>query len=192
MELKDLLGDAYSEGMTLEDVQNALKGRDLVDRATATEGMVAKSLLDKATSEAAGYKKQLRERQTAEERERADREAASAADKAELERLRAEVAVNTRAKQYMALGFAEDLATDTAQALVKGDFDRVFANHKSFLEQRDRAAEVARVNSNDKRPPAGAASRAPDFANMAQEAQKRGDYTAVAYYTRLAQQDHTD
>ena len=62
MELKELLGDAYKEGMTVEDITAAIAGLDLVDRAKATEGMVPKSMLDRANSEAAENKRKLKEK----------------------------------------------------------------------------------------------------------------------------------
>ena len=66
MNIKDLLKDAYKEGMTLEDVENALKDIDLpTDNSAEIDRL--KNALSKSNSEAADYKKQLREKMTAEE-----------------------------------------------------------------------------------------------------------------------------
>ena len=62
MDLKELLGEAYKEGMTFEEVEAALKDITPPDTSTA-EVTRLKAALSKANSEAAGYKKQLREKQ---------------------------------------------------------------------------------------------------------------------------------
>ena len=66
MNIKDLLKDAYKEGMTLEDIENALKDIDLpTDNSAEIDRL--KNALSKSNSEAADYKKQLREKMSADE-----------------------------------------------------------------------------------------------------------------------------
>lgn len=60
MDLKKLLGDAYVEGMTLEEVDEALKGRKLIDPETLPKS-VNKDQFDKVASELAAAKRQLKE-----------------------------------------------------------------------------------------------------------------------------------
>ncbi len=60
MDLKDLLGDAYKEGMTIEEINKALTGKNLVDPKTLPKS-VTKETFDKTASELAKYKKELRE-----------------------------------------------------------------------------------------------------------------------------------
>lgn len=60
MDLKELLGEAYKEGMTFEEVQQALKDKELVDKSTLPP-MVEKTHFDKASSELAEYKKRIKE-----------------------------------------------------------------------------------------------------------------------------------
>ena len=67
------------ENMTAEEKLAALEAMDIPD----VDKM--KSALDKATSEAAGYKKQLRERMTEDEAKEAERAAREAAIQKELE-----------------------------------------------------------------------------------------------------------
>lgn len=66
-DLKNLLGDSYKEGMTFEEVNAALAERDLVDKSQY-EGFVPKTLLEKANSEAADYKKKWKEASSEQER----------------------------------------------------------------------------------------------------------------------------
>ena len=191
MELKELLGDAYKEGMTVEDITAAIAGLDLVDRAKATEGMVPKSMLDRANSEAAENKRKLKEKMSAEEVEKAERETATQKIMEELETLRHDKAVSDHTARFVALGYDEKLAKSTAEAMVKQDFDTVFANQQTFLAARDKDMQKKQTLNNDKRPPAGDPNGAADYIKLAAEAASRGDFVAQAYYTRLAQVPET-
>lgn len=98
-----------------------------------------KANADKAASEAAAYKKQLREKQTDEEAKEAERAAKDAAIMAELEALRHEKLVGTYVTSYMAMGYDAKLAKETAEAMAKGDTETVFKNQKLHLEAREKA-----------------------------------------------------
>lgn len=98
-----------------------------------------KANADKAASEAASYKKQLREKQTDDEVKAAEREAKFAEIMAEVEALRHEKMVGTYVTAYMAMGYDEKLAKATAEAMAKGDTDTVFKNQKIHLENREKA-----------------------------------------------------
>lgn len=187
MNLKDLLGDAYKDDLTVEDISTAIADLDLVDRASATKGMIRKDTFDKTASELAGLKKQLRERMTADEQAKIDREAQDKAIMEELESLRKDKQLNQHVTRYLKLGYDEELAQSTAEALVNQDFDKVFANQQAFLTKRERELLKAQTLNNDKRPPAGNANGGTDYAKLAAEAQARGDYAAQAYYLRQSQ-----
>ena len=62
MDLKTLLGDAYKENMTLDEINEALEGVNLVDPSTLPKS-VSKEVFDKTASELAKVKKQLKELQ---------------------------------------------------------------------------------------------------------------------------------
>ena len=67
MNIKDLLKDAYKEGMSVEDIEAALAGIELpTDNSAEIERL--KTALSKSNSEAADYKKQLREKMSEDER----------------------------------------------------------------------------------------------------------------------------
>ena len=63
--LSNLLGTAYKEGMTEDELSAALEGQNLT-AGTGEDAEVTrlKAALSKANSEAADYKKQLRSKQT--------------------------------------------------------------------------------------------------------------------------------
>lgn len=192
MYLQDLLGKAYKEGMTVEEISNALEtigvaapsGDDDVDRL--------KRALTKANSDAANFKKQLRERQTAEEN--AQQEQAELLEKltqqnAELTR---KIALSERTTKLLALGYDETLALDTATAMVDGDLDKVIANQSVFIEAQKKSFAADQMR-NTPRPSAGATPAGQDYAKLIDQANADGELAKAAYYTRLqAMQSATD
>lgn len=98
-----------------------------------------KASADKAASEAAEYKKKLRERMTEDEAKAAKAAEDHAAIMAELEALRTEKLVANYTNSYLTMGFDEKLAKSTAEALAKGDMDTVFKNQKIHADAREKA-----------------------------------------------------
>ena len=133
MNIKDLLKDAYKEGMSVEDIENALKDIDLpTDNSAEIDRL--KTALSKSNSEAADYKKQLREKMTEEERKA--KEDSEKWDEIVKERdaLLREKTVATHKARYLSLGYDEKLADETAEAMTNGELEKVFANQKKHLD----------------------------------------------------------
>ena len=137
MNIKDLLKDAYKDGMTLEEIETALESINLpTDNSAELEKL--KTALSKSNSEASDLKKQLREKMSAEEIK-----AKEDAEKwAEMERnynaLLKKDAVSTNKAKLLALGYEEKLAEETANAMVDGDTEKVFANQKAHLDSLEK------------------------------------------------------
>ena len=133
MNIKELLKDAYKEGMTLEEIEKALAEIDLpTDNSAEVDRL--KNALTKSNSEAADLKKQLREKMSAEEiKAKEDAEKMEALIK-ERDALLKEKTVASHKAQYLALGYEEKLANETAEALANGELDKVFANQKKHHE----------------------------------------------------------
>ncbi len=133
MKIQDLLKDAYKEGMTLAEIETALEGIEMpTDNSAEIDRL--KNNLSKANSEAADYRKQLREKMSAEElKAKEDAEKMDAIIK-ERDALLREKTVATHKAKYLALGYDEKLADDTAEAMVNGELDKVFANQKKHIE----------------------------------------------------------
>lgn len=136
----------YAE-MTAEQKVAALEALE-VPQPDMT-GFVKKELLDKAASEAAGYKKQLREKMTADEQAEADRLAKQqeADDRyKELEekfnQLQRQNVITEYKTKLVGLGYEEKLAGETAKAMAEGDMQKVFANQAKFMEARDKAQKA--------------------------------------------------
>ena len=117
------------ESMTAEQKVDALLKIELPDSSAELAKM--KSALDKATSEAADYKKQLKGKMSEDEAAAAEREAKWAEMEAKLKELETEKTISTYKASYLAMpGFDEKLAEETAKALAEGDMKAVFANQQ--------------------------------------------------------------
>lgn len=186
--LSDLLGSAYKEGMTEEEISTALEA---VGNGNTAEVNRLKAALSKANSEAAEFKKQLRSKQS-------DDEAAAAAQKEEHEKLVKEngelkrsIALSESKGKLLAMGYDEKLADETAAAMVDGDMDKVMANQSKYLEAQKKIIQADQMRKTP-RPAAGSETGGMDYAKKISEAQANGDFTAAAYYTRLQAQDTAD
>ena len=133
MNIKDLLKDAYKEGMTIEEINSALEGIELpADNSAEIDRL--KNALSNSNSEAANYKKQLKERMSAEEiKAKEDAEKWDELIKERDALLREKTLAGHKAN-YLALGYDEKLATETAEAMANGELDKVFANQKKHIE----------------------------------------------------------
>lgn len=169
------------ENMTIEEKLAALEAYE-----PDMSGFVTKAQLDKVASEAASYKKQLREKMTAEE-EKAAREAEErSALQARVEELERERTIGSYTNSFLSMGYDEALAKETAEALVSGDMGLVFANQKAFALSQEKALR-AEILKSTPRPASGNVPKV-DYSRKLAEAQASGDFTAAAYYTRLAQE----
>ena len=101
-----------------------------------------KAALSKASSDAAEWKRQLREKQSETERAAAERAEQEQAMREELETLRKEKRVSDYTGKCLALNMDAELAGKTAAALADGDMDSVFDCLKAFVE-----ATTTRLNN---------------------------------------------
>lgn len=189
--LSDLLGEAYKEGMTEEEISTALQTAGAGQSNTAELDKL-KAQLSKANSEAADYKKQLRGKQTADEAAAAEQKAAMDKLTQENADLKRSFALSDKKAKLIAMGYDEKLADSTAVAMVDGDMDTVMANQAKFNEFREKAIQ-AELMKKTPRPAAGSeGTGGMDYAKKIEEAQASGNLTAVAYYTRLKAQDEAN
>ena len=121
------------ENMTPEEKLAALEAYE-----PDMSGFVKKELLEKANSEAANYKKQLREKLSEDEAKKAQEAEEKERLLARLEELEHERSVNVFTTSYLGMGYDEKLAKSSAEALAKGDMDTVFKNQKVFMETKEK------------------------------------------------------
>ena len=118
------------------------------------ETLKLKEAFNKASSEVAEYKRQLRAKETAEET--AKREAAESQQKLldELNQLRRERTASTYTAKYMEIGYDAETARALADTLPDGLGEDFFTRQKSFLEDTIQKAK-AQVLNQQPQPTAG-------------------------------------
>lgn len=128
--------EGYAD-MSAEDKLKALEGYDFPDPDYS--GYVRKDLFDKKAHELSEKTKQLNDKLSDDEKK--------AAEQKELQdRYDSLVRENTISKhkaRYIALGYDEKLAEETATAVADGDFEKVIANEKKNLEAHEKRVKDA-------------------------------------------------
>ena len=124
--------EGYAE-MTPEQKVAALEGYTFADPDYS--GYVKKDVFDKTASELAQTKKDLKARMSEEEIRQKEAETELNKYKEEALALRKEKNIATNKAQFIAAGYDEALATESAEALEKGDFATVFKNQNAVIER---------------------------------------------------------
>lgn len=130
MNLKEVLGDAYKEGMTFEEVEAALEKVNVPEDNSA-EIERLKNALSKSNSEAAGYKKQLREKMTEDEQKKQKEQEEREELQNKYDKLLRESIIAKNKAKLVALGYDESLADETAEAMADGDSEKVLPISRS-------------------------------------------------------------
>jgi len=92
-----------------------------------------------ASADASKWKKELQARMTEDEKAKAEQAEATAAMQKELESLRKEKTISEHTANFLSVGFDETLAKSSAQAIVEGDFEKMFDDIKAFVVSHDKA-----------------------------------------------------
>ena len=176
--------EGYAE-MTPEQKLAALEGYEYEDHSEELERQ--RAAVTKANGEAAEWKRKHTALLSEDEKKKQEDADKLASMEKELTELRKDKVVSDYKAKFVAQGYSEELADETAKALAEGDMTKVFANQQKFLTDYAKGVKAEALKGTPK-PPAGGSSTDVDFAKKIEEAQKSGDLTAVAYYTRLQAQ----
>lgn len=134
------------DGMTAEEKVAALLGQEFeVEQQTDPDLNKLKAALSKSNSEAAEYKRLLREKQTEAERADADRAEQLKAMQDELASYRNKERISTYKANLMGAGIDAETADLMAKSLPEGVSDEYFQATKSFLEQQRKNADIANL-----------------------------------------------
>ena len=109
---------------------------------------VLKEVFDRKASEASSLSKQLKSKMSEAEQAEADKAKLMSEMQAELETLKKVKMVSGYKAQYLALGYDENLASETALAMAEGNTETVFKNQKLFQEAREKAIKRQRLTIN--------------------------------------------
>ena len=190
MDLKTLLGDAYKENMTLDEINEALKGVNLVDPSTLPK-MVNKDVFDKTASELAKVKKQLKELQeksmTDEEKLQAELEKAIESQKQYAREL-----AKLRAKEiFVEAGLTESDYSSILDAVVSEDEETTKTRAKSLVDlisaQKaavEKAVKAELLKSTPKPPAGDGGNTGGVFEKEIEAARANGDMVTVAALIR--------
>jgi hypothetical protein len=135
MNLKALLGDKFTEELSVEDLLKLANDIEYVDpTSVVTKDVYDKLKLanDKNSHDASEWKKKYNSTLTAQEQAKIASEQASADLQAKYDALLKETNVMKYTNQFLASGMDEKLAKSSAEALANGDMDTVFENQKKF------------------------------------------------------------
>lgn len=198
-DIQSLLGEAYREGMTVEEINAALANRQFVDPATLPKS-VEKSVFDKTASELSKVKKELAQMKDAsmsdDEKVQAALAAADAKEKefsAKLNRLEAE-------KLFVAAGLTQDDYADVLDDIVSEDTEKTMKRAQNTLAlitgQRTAAEKALRAElmRGTPKPPAGQGGKpaGPNYQKQISDALARGDAAGAAALMRRQQEERFD
>ena len=157
--LKTLLGEAYREGMTEEEISNALESMQTAKESAVNDPEVIKlkNAISKANSEAARYKKQLEERMSAEEKEKANQKEAWDKLVEDNQAMRKQITITENKAKLLGIGYTAELAQTTAEAMFNNDWETIINAQKTMFENREKAVR-ADVLKETPVPPAGNSS----------------------------------
>lgn len=190
MDLKTLLGDAYKEGMTIDEINAALADKNFVDPATLPKS-VAKDVFDKTASELAKVKKELKDLQestmTADEKLKAEMEKATNAQLTYMKELS-----KLRAKEiFVSAGLTESDYSSILDAVVSEDEETTKTRAKSMVDliSAQKAAVEKAVKAEllkgTPKPPAGdGGNTGGAFEKEIEAARANGDMATVAALIR--------
>ena len=138
--------EGYEE-MSAEDKLKALTEYEFeVPEDNSSEMNKLKTALSKANAEAASWKKQLRSKQSEDEAAEAERIAAEKEKDELIKTLQREKTVAANKSAYLAMGYDDELATKSAEALTDGDITKVFEYQKTFNDGYKRSIESSTLN----------------------------------------------
>ncbi|MBR5276766.1 MAG: hypothetical protein IKU35_06500 [Bacteroidaceae bacterium] len=144
------------DAMTPEQKLAALENLELAEPDYS--GYVKKEVFDKTASDLAKLKKENMAKLSEDERAKQERDEELQKLKERNAELERNVAITTYKAQYLAMGYDDALATDTAQAWADGDHAKVIANTAAFLTAHDKQVKAGMLGEM-KTPPAGSGTK---------------------------------
>lgn len=143
--------EGYAD-MTAEEKLAALEAFELP--APDYSGYVKKDVYDKATSDLAEWKRKHNALLSEEDKKKQENEEELTTLRKKVEEMEKEKLISGHKARFLALGYEENLADETAKAMANGETDKIFANQKKFLETHDKAYK-AQLMGQTSTPPAG-------------------------------------
>ncbi|MBP7319516.1 MAG: hypothetical protein KA953_00475 [Lachnospiraceae bacterium] len=186
--LETLLGEDYHEGMSEDEIAEALEKKSSVKPEPAknvqpSEDVVKlKKLLSEANSQAADFKKKYNSTLSEQQQKELEAEEEKKSLMDELGKYKHAKEVSEASAQFIEMGMDKSFADDTAENLTSGNFNNVIKNYKTFFNQRledeKKKAKAAMMDSFNK-PAAGSGSE-----TMTKEKFNKLSYSDQVEYTK--------
>lgn len=139
--------------MTPEQKLAALEAFEI--EAPDYSGYVKKDVFDKTASELAAKKKELNEKLSEDEKTKQKEQEEREELQSKYEKLLHESEVSKFKAKLLGMGYDEKLADETAEAMVSGDTDKVFANQKKHLDNVEKKVRAEALKDTPKPTPDG-------------------------------------
>lgn len=139
--------EGYAD-MTPEEKIAALEGFDTPDPDYS--GYVKKDIFDRTASELAGAKKQLKEKMTEDEAAKQKEQEEREELQSKYDQLYHKSLVSDYKAEFLAAGYDEKMAADSAEAMANGDTAKVFANQKKQMEAVEKKARAEALKDTPK------------------------------------------
>ena len=130
---------------------------------------------DKASSDAAKYKKEAMANKSESEQKAIEKAEADAKIQEELAELRKESAINKFEKNFVALGYSEEMAKQAAEAQYEGNNDILFQLQKKFLTEKEKSIKAQLMKT----------MPAPSIGNDDSISVTKEEFNAMGYKERL-------
>ena len=183
--IKDLLGEAYKEDMTNDEIVEALANVSL-PQDNSDELKRYKDAVSKANSEAADYKRKLKERMSEEEKKASEDAERYAKLEAENKELNRRILVADYTSKFLASGMDQEMASKSAEAAFNGDFDTVIANFNTQMASVRETVKAELLNSTPSLV-GGNDTKVKDYSTDINGAIAGGDMATAAALMRLSQ-----
>lgn len=118
-------------------------------------GYVKKDVFDKTASELAAKKKELNAKLSEDEKKRRQEQEDREKLQSAYDQLLRDSKISKFKAELLAMGYEDKLASETAEAMVDGDNDKVFANQKKQLGVVQKAARAEALKNTPKPQPDG-------------------------------------
>lgn len=153
--------EGYAD-MTAEEKLSALENFEYDDHSAEIADLGKyKDATDKATREAAEYKKQLKALQEQQKTGNSKADDTIAQLQKQVAELTRQNTIASYTAQFTALGYDAELAQATAIATADGDVATVFENQRKFLEQHDKDTKANILKQTPKPGQGGTGKQAP-------------------------------
>lgn len=177
--------DGYDK-MTAEEKLAALESYEYDDGASEIKRY--KDAASKANSESAEWKRKHNALISDEEKKKQEDADKYAAMEKELGELRREKVIADHKAQFLAVGYDEALAAESAVAMADNDIKTIFANQKKFLDAHDKSI-LAKAMEKTPTPPAGSSTETRNYQKEIDDALLHGDRARAAALIRESQEN---